>query len=185
MRRAQRRRVVRGTLAGVAGGLAASWVMNVFMEKLGGKITESLMSDEDRVEQHLKEQQERESGKQEPEEDATMKVAEDVVHTVSGGQHLSHEERKKAGPVVHYAFGALVGGLYGALAECTDWTSVGFGTVFGTLLFVGADLIAVPAFGWGPSATEQPVKAQATPLAAHLVYGATTDLLRRAIRAAA
>ena len=114
-----------------------------------------------------------------------MKAAEEIVHDVSGGRHLSHEERKQAGPVVHYLFGGLAGGLYGALAECAEWTSLGFGTVFGTLLFVGADLIAVPAFGLGPSAAEQPVASQATPLAAHLVYGATTDLVRRAIRAAA
>jgi uncharacterized membrane protein YagU involved in acid resistance len=183
MARARRRRVLRGTLAGIAGGLAASWIMNVFMTSLGGKITQSLMSDEDKLQQQLKQQQKEQSS--EPEEDATMKAAEGIVHTVSRGQHLSHEEREKAGPIVHYAFGALVGGLYGALAECSDWTSVGFGTAFGTILFVGADLIAVPAFGLGPSPTEQPAAAQATPLAAHLVYGATTDLLRRAIRAAA
>ncbi len=183
MRRARSRRVWRGTLAGITGGLAASWVMNMFMSSLGSKITESLMSDEDKVQHQLKQhEQEQNPG---PEEDATMKAAEGIVHTVTGGQHLSHEERKKAGPVVHYAFGALVGGLYGAVAECSDWTSAGFGTAFGTLLFVGADLIAVPALGLGPSATKQPVAAQATPLAAHLVYGATTDLVRRAIRAAA
>jgi putative membrane protein len=184
MRRARRRRVARGTLAGIAGGLAASWVMNLFMSKLGGKLTESLMSDDDKRKQRLQ-QQEQSRQEQGPEEDATMKAAEGIVHTVTRGQHLSHEERKQAGPVVHYAFGALAGGIYGALAECTDWTSVGFGTVFGALLYASADLIGVPAFGLAPSATQQPVAAQATPLAAHLVYGATTDLVRRAIRAAA
>ena len=96
----------------IAGGLAASWVMNVFMSSLGGKITDSLMSDEDKAQQQLKQQeQEQNAG---PEEDATMKAAEGIVHAVTRGQHLSHGERKQAGPVVHYAFGALVGGLYGA-----------------------------------------------------------------------
>lgn len=180
MRRSRRRRVARGTLAGIAGGLAASWVMNLFISKLGEKLTQSLMSDEDKRQQQQQSTQERE-----PEEDATMKAAEGIVHTVTRGHHLSHEEREQAGPIVHYAFGGLVGGLYGALAECSDWTSIGFGTVFGTLLFAGADLIAVPAFGLAPSPTGQPIAAQATPLAAHLVYGATTDLVRRAIRAAA
>jgi putative membrane protein len=173
---------VRGTLAGVAGGLAASWVMNVFMSELGGKITDSLMSDQDKLDEHLKQ---RKSGSREPEEDATMKAAEGIVHTVTGGQHLSHEERQKAGPVVHYAFGGLIGGLYGALAECSHWTSLGFGTVFGTIVFIGADLIGVPWFELGPSPADQPIAKNATPLAAHLVYGTTTDLVRRAIRAAA
>lgn len=188
MRRAQRRRLMRGTLAGIAGGVAASWAMNIFMSNVGDKLTQSLMSDEDRLEQHLhqqEQQQEQTEEPKEPKEDATMKAAEGIVHEVTGGRHLSHEERKQAGPVVHYAFGALVGGLYGALAECSHWTSLGFGTVFGALLFASADLIGVPAFGLGPSPAEQPIAAQATPLAAHLVYGATTDLVRRAIRAAA
>jgi putative membrane protein len=183
MRRSRRKRLVRGTLAGIAGGLAASWVMNVFMSKAGGKLTESLMSDEDRLQQRLEQEEQRDQ--QEPKEDATMKAAEGIVHTVTGGRHLSHDEREKAGPVVHYAFGALAGGLYGVLAECSEWTSLGFGTLFGALLYASADLIGVPAFGLAPSAAEQPAAAQATPLAAHLVYGATTDLVRRAIRAAA
>ncbi|HEX6494981.1 MAG TPA: DUF1440 domain-containing protein [Acidobacteriaceae bacterium] len=181
MRRAQRRRLVRGTLAGIAGGLAASWVMNVFMSSVGERLTESLLSDEDSLEQHLHQQEQTD----EPKEDATMKAAEGIVHGVTGGRHLSHEERKEAGPVVHYTFGALVGGVYGALAECSHWTSLGFGTAFGALLFASADLVGVPAFGLAPSPAEQPIAAQATPLAAHLVYGATTDLVRRAIRAAA
>ena len=175
--------MVRGTLAGIAGGLAASWVMDLFISGVGEKLNESLMSEEDRIRQRAKQEAQQQSGR--VEEDATMKAADDVVHTVSGGQHLSHEERKKAGPVVHYVFGGIVGGLYGALAECSTWTSAGFGTVFGAALFAVADLAAVPALGYGPSVTEQPVKMQATPLAAHLVYGATTDLVRRAIRAAA
>jgi hypothetical protein len=183
MRRAQRRRLLRGTLAGIAGGVAASWAMNIFMGSVGDKLTQSLMSDEDRLEQHLQQRQQPQA--EEPKEDATMKAAEGIVHEVTGGRHLSHEERKQAGPVVHYAFGALAGGLYGALAECSHWTSLGFGTVFGALLFASADLVGVPAFGLAPSPAEQPIAAQATPLAAHLVYGATTDLVRRAIRAAA
>lgn len=184
MRRARRRRLVRGTMAGIAGGVAASWAMNLFMSSVGDKLTQSLMSDEDRRQQHL-EQEQSQGQEQEPKEDATMKAAEGIVHEVTGGRHLSHEERKQAGPVVHYAFGALVGGLYGALAECSHWTSLGFGTAFGALLFASADLVGVPAFGLAPPPNEQPLKSQATPLAAHLVYGATTDLVRRAIRAAA
>jgi putative membrane protein len=180
MRRSQRKRLTRGTLAGIAGGLAASWVMNLFISKLGEKLTQSLMSDEDN-----QQQQQQSAQQQEPKEDATMKAAEGIVHTVTRGQHLLHEERKQAGPVVHYAFGALAGGLYGALAECSHWTSLGFGTVFGALLYASADLIGVPSFDLAPSPTEQSIAAQATPLAAHLVYGATTDLVRRAIRAAA
>jgi putative membrane protein len=180
--RRKRKRLVRGTLAGIAGGLAASWVINVFMSQLGGKITEQLMTDEERANQQKKAES---SGEQQSSEDATMKTAEAVVHTVTHGRHLSHEGKRQGGPIVHYTFGALMGLIYGALTESTEWTSAGFGTAFGVVLFAAADLAAVPALKLGPSPADQPLAQQATPFAAHLVYGVTTDLVRRAILAAA
>lgn len=129
MRRARRRRIVRGTLAGIAGGLAASWVMNLFISGVGEKLTESLMSDEDRIRQQAKQEEQQQNGR--VEEDATMKVAEDVAHTVSGGQHLSHEERKKAGPVVHYVFGGLLEGSMGRLRSALPGQVWGLGQCSG------------------------------------------------------
>src|SRR4051812_47400476 len=136
----------RGVLAGIAGGLVASWVMNVFIEGAGPKITHAVESmqgekrDEARDTQH-----DQAAHDQEPQEDATMKAADAIVATVTGGQHLSFEEKQKGGPVVHYTFGALMGGMYGALAEYSPAVRAGFGTGFGSALFAGADVIAVPA----------------------------------------
>lgn len=164
--------IVRGILAGVAGGLAASWVMNEFSGTLGQKLSEAVETPEEQ--QQLKQQSDG--------EDATMKAADRVVETVTGGRHLSHEQREIGGPIVHYSFGALMGGVYGALAEYTDVAKAGFGTTFGALLFAGADLLGVPAARLGPWPNEYPVSSLANPLAAHLVYGATTELVRRAVR---
>lgn len=167
-----KKHIIRGTLAGIAGGLAASWVMNEFSSNLGRKIDKVV---ETPAEQRLIEQQS--DG-----EDATMKAADKITEAVTGGQHLTHEQRATGGPIVHYTFGALMGGLYGALAEYSDNVRAGFGTTFGGLLFAGADLLAVPALKLGPSPTEQPATALVDPLATHLVYGATTELVRRTIR---
>lgn len=46
-----------------------------------------------------------------------MKAADAVVSISTGGRHLSSEQKGKAGPLVHYAFGALMGALYGTAAE--------------------------------------------------------------------
>jgi hypothetical protein len=81
---------------------------------------------------------------------------------------------EKRGPIVPYAFGALTGGLYGGLAEYSPKVTSGFGTTFGGALFSNADLLAVPALDLVP--------AEATPFAAHIVYGATTELVRRVLR---
>lgn len=174
------RHVVRGILAGAGAGLAASWVMNVFMTGPGQKLHESLETEEERANEHVQQMQQEQSGK--PKQDATMKAADALVATATGGRHLSIEEQEKAGPVVHYGFGALMGGLYGGVAELMPAARKGFGTAFGGALFAGADLGAVPAFHLSAPLSETSPKALANPLAAHLVYGATTELLRRAFR---
>jgi len=177
------RHVLRGMLAGAGAGLAASWVMNVFAAGPGRKLQESLRSGEDRLRDHLQQMDEQEYGGTKLEQDATMKAADALVSAATGGRHLSMEERQKAGPVVHYGFGALVGGLYGGLAEYSETVKKGCGTAFGGALFAGADLIAAPALRLSPPLAQTRPKSLANPLATHLVYGATTELLRRAFRA--
>ncbi|MGH9588378.1 MAG: DUF1440 domain-containing protein, partial [Acidobacteriaceae bacterium] len=90
--------------------------------------------------------------------------------------------KEKGGPIVHYAYGALVGGLYGALTEFWKAPKAGLGTLFGTVLFGAGDLVAVPALHLGASPAEQPSSAMTNPFLSHLVYGVTTELSRRAVR---
>ena len=169
-----RKHLVRGVLAGMAGGLAASWVMNEFSTHLGEKISHAVETPE----------QQRRIAAQSDGEDATMKAADRVVETVTGGRHLTHQQRELGGPIVHYSFGALMGGLYGGLAEYGEWPRAGFGTTFGGVLFATADLLGVPAAKLGPWATDQPPGALLTPLTAHLIYGATTEMVRGLVRKA-
>jgi hypothetical protein len=164
-----------GIVAGIAGGLVASWLMNEFMENVGPSLQKAVEGNDSAGED------------QEPvgpkPDDATMKTADAVVSTVTGGRHLSHEGKEKGGPIVHYAFGAIMGATYGALAEGVPATTFGFGTAFGAALFAGADLVAVPALELSGSPGDAPVSTLATPFAAHLVYGAATEVVRRLVRA--
>lgn len=164
--------LVRGVLAGVAGGLAAAWMMNEFSGTVGRKISDTL---ETPAEKRLLK---RESD----DEDATMKAADKIVETVTGGRHLTYAQREVGGPIVHYTMGALTGGVYGALAEYSTAVRAGFGTTFGGILFATADMFGVPALGLARWPDEYPVSSWASPLASHLVYGATTELVRRIVR---
>src|ERR1700756_3342623 len=101
------RHLVRGVLAGVAGGLVASWVMNEFEATAGQKLSNAVETPADK----------RELAAQSDGQDATMRVADKIVETVTGGQHLTYAQRKIGGPIVHYTMGAVTGGVYGALAE--------------------------------------------------------------------
>ncbi len=164
---------IRGILAGVAGGLVAAWAMNVFSEGPGKQLSSAVAgqspsssSAEDST----------------PKQDATMKAADSIVEHVTGGRHLTWEEQQRDGPIVHYAFGALMGGIYGGLAEYSPLVRSGFGATFGSVLFGGADLIAVPALNLSGSAGDAPLSSLLSPYAAHLVYGVTTEIVRRSIR---
>ncbi|MBT9330847.1 DUF1440 domain-containing protein [Paracidobacterium acidisoli] len=172
----KRRHLLRGAIAGAAGGMLASWIMNSFIAGPGKKLEQAV--------QYAGQNQQDQKADEMPKQDATMKVADTVVSTATGGLHLSWEAREKAGPVVHYAFGSLMGAFYGALAEYWPGVRSGFGTTFGSALFTGADLIGVPVLQLGPPPAEQPKAELATHLSAHLVYGLTTEFARRILRSA-
>lgn len=163
---------VRGVLAGIAGGLVAAWVMNEWTAGPGNALTQRLESPEDQ--QQVKNLSDG--------EDATMKTADALTSLTTGGKHLTHEDRAEGGPIVHYSYGALMGGLYGALAEYSPLVRSGLGTTYATALFVGGDLVAVPLLGFSKPVSDYPPASSAGPLTAHLVYGITTDLVRRLVR---
>jgi uncharacterized membrane protein YagU involved in acid resistance len=169
-----------GLIAGAIGGLVASWVMNVFMEDAGPKV-QQLAQKLDHSHPPQPQQPSDQQQDDQPKEDATMKTADAVFSTITGGRHLSYEAKQKGGPIVHYAFGALMGALYGAGAEYSSTVSAGFGTAFASVLFAGADLIAVPALHLSGS-SDNSVSALATPFSAHVVYGVTTEAVRRTVR---
>src|SRR5437867_524798 len=91
----------KGFAAGAVGGLAGSWTMNQ-LQALGKKFSG------------------REGGRKRKEqgdgENATEKAAARISELVLH-KRLSERQKKLSGPILHYAFGLLVGGAYGILAE--------------------------------------------------------------------
>ena len=166
--------ILRGALAGVAGGLVASYVMNQF---------QATLSQAEQAYEHPGEPPPQQQSQQPRPDDATEKTA-DAIARATTHKSLSREKKEVLGPAVHCGFGAAMGGLYGAVAEYSSSSRIGFGTLFGTLLFFGADEIAVPALGLSKSPKQQPLTAQLPPWLAHVVYGATVELVRRAVRPA-
>ena len=123
-----------------------------------------------------------EEEKQKPEggEDATVKTAEKIAEPVIG-RKLDSDEKKIGGPLVHFAFGASVGAIYGALAEAAPVITIGFGTLYGTAVWLLGDELAVPKLGLAPPPEEMPAKEHVKYWFMHAVYGATLDASRRLI----
>lgn len=168
----------KGAAAGLAAGLAATWVMTQFQD-LAGKFAEPREKEEP---QHSAKRGKRESAKKKKQgDDATVKAADKLSRGLFH-HALSQEEKTVAGPAMHYGFGTLTGVAYGVLAELAPAVTRGVGAPFGTAVWLGADEVAVPAFGLSGPPWEHPASVHARALAAHLVYGVTTEGVRRLVR---
>ena len=171
----------KGLVAGLAGGLLASWTMNQF-QAAWTRMQEN--SEKPHGAQSMKPAQ-GSTGDQSQyvndQDDATVETAKIISRDVLGHE-LQESEKKTAGAAVHYAFGTVSGGLYGALAEVTPQVTAGAGIPFGAAFWLLADEISVPLLGLAKGPSEYPVSTHAYALASHLVYGATAELSRRAIR---
>ena len=163
MRRRKRESVWTGMAAGMAGGLAASWMMGVAHSFLGRAAGANFKG-----------------GVQDPTVEAASALSRRFLQ-----RELDTREKYIAGPLIHYAFGTLVGGLYGTAATVLPGIRAGAGVPFGVAVWAGAHAAAVPALGLAESPYEQPLASGVVELAAHLIYGGATELIRRGIVAAA
>ena len=63
------------------------------------------------------------------------------------GEQVADAKIELAGNLVHYAFGAALGGAYGLVAETLPGVTAGSGSVFGTTAALVFDEWAIPALG--------------------------------------
>lgn len=160
--------VWKGLAAGLAGGLAAAWVMNQY-QKGWSKVAAAGNGHP------------RPSGKTEASatEKTASAIAENVFH-----QKLPENQKKPASSAVHYILGSAIGAAYGVTAEFAPKTTIAAGLPFGAAVWLGADEVAVPLLHLGPSASDTSLSTHAYALSSHLVYGAVTDGIRRLVRRA-
>ena len=167
--------IPKGLLAGLVGGAVGTLVLNLFQ-------TASLKGTA------VAEKQIGNGGKYTREQEGLLQGYE-KAHTITAvqvagaaGIRLSGKQQHNSPQLVEYAFGALCGGIYGALAEVLPEVTAGFGTVYGATLFTGASEIVIPALGWiDPPGKRTPVQ-HLGGLAGNVVYGATTEAVRRLLR---
>jgi hypothetical protein len=180
----QKRSILRGILTGLVAGVSATIAMDQFLKLFNAgqqavervqKLAQGESSWQIANEQARKEQQAAEQ------EDSTEKVAGKLAEAVDR-PIVAREDKKRAGQAVHYTFGTLMGVVYGVATELLPETASGGGTAFGTLLFLGADEIAVPALRLAPPPSKTAPIDHLEHWAAHVVYGGTLELARSLIR---
>lgn len=114
-------------------------------------------------------------------DDATARVANAALSVV--GYQLSDPRAKQmAGELVHLAFGAINGAIYGVAAELDPRVTAAAGVPFGASVWAVADEGIVPALGLSRGPRETSAGLLAYGFLSHCVYGATTEAVRAAIR---
>lgn len=179
---------LKGLLAGAVGGLVASCVMNQFQAAWSRRTrgvarshgAQSVQTGEPRGGDEWAAGRLDDAAAAET-RDATERLAAAAAETFAG-RELTRREQDAGGTLVHYAYGAATGAAYGLAAEYAPAVSAGFGLPFGAAVWLGADELVVPALGLSKPAGDYPVSVHAQSVAAHLVYGLTTELVRAALR---
>src|SRR5262245_55468773 len=131
--------VGRGGVAGLLGGLLAAGAMS---------LAHRLLTDP-----------EAQAAQSAGPEDPTIKVASAVTRLAD--YRLRKEHKASAGSIVHYAFGAVVAAVYGAAAEIAPRAKIAQGLPFGTAVWLGAHVVAVPTLGLAESPVRQPLGKEA------------------------
>ncbi|MEO6816539.1 MAG: DUF1440 domain-containing protein [Edaphobacter sp.] len=175
--------VFRGVVTGIAAGIAATLVMDQFL-KLSTAGQRELEKQKKLAEHEspwqIAHEQAQKEQKEAHQEDSTEIVARKIAEAT--GTYLLWEDKKKAGRAVHYTFGTLMGVVYAVSAEVLPEVTTGAGAAFGTLLFLSADEVAVPAFQLAPAAANTPAFDHLQHWAAHVVYGGSLEMVRNLIR---
>lgn len=166
--------VLKGLVAGLIGGLVASWTMNRFQD-----VWVKLADHQDSSDQSSK--PEPQQSNSEEQDDTTVRTASAISEGLFDHK-LTESEKKIGGTAVHYSLGTGVGGLYGAVAEVAPEITAGAGLPFGAAFWLVVDEGAVPLLGLSKGPTRYPLSTHAYALTSHFVYGLTAELVRRSLR---
>jgi len=159
--------------AGAVGGLAGTLAMN-YAQRLWTLAADRHPPESAAGEHDARDWQER-SEHQNSNELASQYLAITFLH-----RRLTHRELAIAAPVVHFAFGATVAACYGLWAA-THQDTRRSGAMLGVVLWLTADEVAMPLMRLSGPTTERRWPLHVQSFAAHLVYGVTTEQVRRAI----
>jgi putative membrane protein len=154
-------------VAGLVGGVIAAGAMSLVHQGVAGLSARA--------------PQEQSPPNQHQDEDATVKIANGIARWLFHGP-LPAAKKPLAGNLVHYAFGASVGALYGGVAAVVPSVTTAVGLPFGVAVWLGAHVITVPALGLAEPPTRQPPAKEGLEFVLHLVYGVVTELVRRLAR---
>lgn len=98
------------------------------------------------------------------------------------GRTLPEAQRKVAEQGIHWIFGALAGGVYGALVEIEPEIGAWHGAAFGITLNRITHEALLPKMGLSAAPEQMRTEERISEWVTHAAYGVATDVVRRRIR---
>ena len=98
------------------------------------------------------------------------------------GHPLDEDTKVVASESIHWAFGAVAGAAYGALAEFYPAATAKQGATFGMALMSLTHEGALPAMGLSAPPEEQTFREHTSEAASHVLYGVVTEKVRSLVR---
>jgi len=172
MKKQSNRNAWKGLVAGVVGGVVASWTMDRFQYwwlSFGGG-----------NERELQQTPSEEGDRDDP---VTVKSASAISEGVFG-HSLTAREKEIASPILHYAVGTTAGAVYGLAAEYEPHVTSLAGIPFGAAFWMVVDEGALSLLGLAKGPNAYPISTHAYALASHLVFGLTAEVVRSTARRA-
>jgi putative membrane protein len=164
----------KGLVAGLAAGAIATGAMTLF--QLGWSNAKK------KIEQAGRQKENASGQKSQQDESSTVKVANQVSEAVLD-RSLRSDEKEPASYAVHFAFGTLMGGVYGISSEYLPIAKLGFGLFHGLALWAIADASVLPALKLSTPVNQRSAGEISYEVLAHAVYGTSSEAARRLIRA--
>jgi putative membrane protein len=112
-------------------------------------------------------------GEPEPQQLAVECVAGDALTPVA---------KARLGEGLRWGLGAAAGAAYGAVAEFYPVATARHGASFGLALEALSHEEALPALGLAAEPENQTAREQGSEITSHVVYGVTTEFVRRLVR---
>ena len=153
--RADNHHVAKGFLAGAIGGLVATGVKS---------IAEKIFPPRD------------------PDEDAPPATLANRAAQALAGERLDERQKAIAEQGMHWLFGTLIGGVYGAACELVPDLKQGYGLAFGATVYGVMHQGVLPAADLEEPLPEQEPDEARNEMITHLAYGFVTEVVRDMVR---
>jgi hypothetical protein len=115
-------------------------------------------------------------------ESSTDALGRLMYQSITGKEPETKETKELLSQLVHWGYGILQGGLYGAWRDGNGrHPDLKSGAVFGTGLWLLGDELTVPALGLQSGPTAVPPQDHLNRLGAHLAYGLATAVTTRVL----